>query len=141
MLTIRQNVMKIQLLNLSTSAVHSRKNPLKQIRKQRQQERLERIQAANPFNTNVGMRHQLKNTDLPDPDDPALQIFDHTIDISNKLETIVSTSDIEERKMTQNLPRKAYIDKDEVRKAIVKKKYFPEPKEPQVKICLTFRQL
>ena len=65
MLVIRQNVSKIQLMTLSTSVVRPRKDPLKQYKKKLQDKKLEKIQKADPFVTNVGMRHQLKNMDLP----------------------------------------------------------------------------
>jgi len=105
---------------------------LKEQKKRIQQKKLAMIQHADPFKTNVGMRHQLNNTDLPDPDDPAFQVFDHDIDITEKLESIVSTSEIDQRRTIQGLPRNVYIDKDEVRRAIVKKKYMPDPREPQL---------
>ena len=133
MLTIKPNIMpRFQSLCLSTSAIRCRKNPLKEQKKRIQQKKLAMIQHADPFKTNVGMRHQLNNTDLPDPDDPAFQVFDHDIDITEKLESIVSTSEIDQRKTIQGLPRNVYIDKDEVRRAIVKKKYMPDPREPQL---------
>ena len=139
MITIRQSftdsvcsLLRIQSLSVSTSTVLFRKDPLKQRKKQIQLKKLEKIQKSDPFKTNIGMRHQLKNTDLPDPDDPAFQVFDHDIDITEKLESIVSTSKIDQRKFTQNLPKSAYIDKDEVRRAMVKKLYMPDPPEPQL---------
>ena len=138
MLVIRQTVSKTQLMTFSTSFVCQRKDPLKQYKKRLQEKKLDRIQNADPFKTNVGMRHQLKNMDLPDPEDPVFQIYDHSIDITKNLESIVSQSEIEQRKIVENMPREEYIDKDEIRRGIIKKKYFPDPKEPQVLFTTIF---
>ena len=71
-------------------------------------------------------------TDLPDADDETFQTPDIGADLGYRLDTVTSASPIFQRRMEKGLPKKEVLDKDEVRRIIVKKKYFPDPREPNL---------
>ena len=123
---------KSQISYFSTSACRTRKDKLVQYKKQKYEAKLERRKKANPFATNIGLKHQLANFELPDPEDPVFQNYDSELQLSEKLETVGSQSDIFQRKFEENLPRDRYIDKKMVKMSIIEKKYFPKPREPNL---------
>ena len=66
---------------------------------------------------------QLKNLDIPDPNDRIFENHDSDFDISKRLDTLSSYSEIYQRRMEKGIPREKLIDKDAVRRAIIRKKY------------------
>ena len=61
--------------------------------------------------------------EIPDPDDPIFENHDSNFDISQRLDTLSSYSEVYQRRMEKGIPRKKLIDKDAVRRAMVRKKY------------------
>ena len=104
---------------------------IKREKREKYERRLDKIKNANPFGTNVGMKHQLALLDLPDPEDPALQNIGNN-DITAQFDAQISDSDIFQKRMESKIPYKQLIDKDKVRRIIVKKKYFPSPEIPSL---------
>merc|ERR1712062_575512 len=103
----------------------------KRQKREKYERRLTKIKNANPFGTNVGMKHQLALLDLPDPEDPALQNIGNN-DITAQFDAQISDSDIFQKRMESKIPYKQLIDKDKVRRIIVNKKYFPSPEIPSL---------
>ena len=68
---------------------------------------------------------------MPDPDDPAFydRDFESDVNIADKLEQIRSKSKIDQRRTERGISKEELFNREEVRLAIVKKKYFPDPPE------------
>ena len=54
--------------------------------------------------------------EIPDPDDPIFENHDSNFDISQRLDTLSSYSEIYQRRMEKGIPREKLIDKDAVRR-------------------------
>ena len=128
-------IKRLHIRTFSNSVVLSGKDKewqaIKRQKREKYERRLTKIQNTNPFGTNVGMKHQLALLDLPDPEDPALQNIGNN-DITAQFDAQISDSDIFQKRMESNIPYKELIDKDKVRRSIVKKKYFPSPETPSL---------
>ena len=75
---------------------------------------------------------QLKGLDLPDADDPIFVNYDSEFDISQRLDTLASYSEIYQRRIEEGIPKADLEDKREVRRIMVKKKYFGYVKSPNL---------
>ena len=141
MLQIRSTALKLHSSKFSTCAILCGRDKFRQEQKRLKEKQIKIIQKSNPYNANVGMRHQLMNTELPDPEDPVFQEVDYGVDITERLESIASQSKIDQRKFEERLPKHVKLDKDEIRRSIVKKKYFPDPPEQPVLVTWLEQQL
>jgi len=128
-----KNLQKFQNSKFSLNQVKPRKvkSAIEEEKQRIRANKIKRIQEANPFATNVGLKHQLRGTGLPDPDDPAFydRDFESDVNIADKLEQIRSKSKIDQRRTERGISKEELFNREEVRLAIVKKKYFPDPPE------------
>ena len=127
-----QVIKRINIRNFSNSAILCKKDKewqqIKREKREKYERRMAKIRKSNPFHSNVGMKHQLALLDHPDPEDPVLEDFGNL----DNLDAQISESEIWQKKMEADIPKKLLIDKDRVRRAIVKKKYFPSPETPSL---------
>jgi hypothetical protein len=69
---------------------------------------------------------------MPDPEDPALQFNDNTVQVGDQLETIMSRTKIFNKRIEMGIPEKSLADKDELRRILNKKNFYPDPKSPNL---------
>ncbi len=71
-------------------------------------------------------------TEIKDPDDPAVNRYHHEGDISAYFDSMRHESKAYTKAVEKGIPQKKLVDKEEVRRHIIKKKYFPEPEQPNL---------
>eukprot|EP00095_Tigriopus_kingsejongensis_P001697 maker-scaffold1305_size49401-snap-gene-0.17 protein:Tk01697 transcript:maker-scaffold1305_size49401-snap-gene-0.17-mRNA-1 annotation:"Neugrin" len=127
------------LRSLSRSHGRAKSNPewvaMKRAEQERRDARWRQRRTASPFQRNVGLSRQLKGMGV-DPDDPVLEAYaaDRQIQPDELADELLERT---ERYRNEIDPRRhpfydAHVDRSELALTIARKKFFPEPRSPNL---------